>query len=146
MSSAIAHTDSKTRSTDLDHEIPNASETSETSEANDFERFRLDPLLTRGLEAAGFTEPRPIQVDTIPACMEGQDVMGLAQTGTGKTAAFALPILQRLIEEPGSGCSRSSPRSRPPRSSAASLPARRFARWAVTPRLSSDVPVACSTS
>jgi len=68
-----------------------------------FDRFELDSILTRGLEAAGFREPRPIQVETIPACLEGQDVMGLAQTGTGKTAAFALPILQRLIEEPGAG-------------------------------------------
>jgi ATP-dependent RNA helicase RhlE len=68
-----------------------------------FDRFQLDSVLTLGLEAAGFREPRPIQVETIPACLEGQDVMGLAQTGTGKTAAFALPILQRLIEEPGAG-------------------------------------------
>jgi len=68
-----------------------------------FDRFEFDSLLTNGLEAAGFTDPRPIQADTIPACLEGQDVMGLAQTGTGKTAAFALPILQRLIEEPGKG-------------------------------------------
>ena len=68
-----------------------------------FDRFELDSLLTRGIEAAGFKEPRPIQVETIPACLEGRDVMGLAQTGTGKTAAFALPILQRLIEEPGAG-------------------------------------------
>jgi len=68
-----------------------------------FDRFELDSVLTRGLEAAGFKEPRPIQVETIPACLEGRDVMGLAQTGTGKTAAFALPILQRLIEEPGAG-------------------------------------------
>jgi len=68
-----------------------------------FDRFSLDSKLTRGLEAAGFSDPRPIQVETIPACLEGRDVMGLAQTGTGKTAAFALPILQRLIEEPGRG-------------------------------------------
>lgn len=69
----------------------------------DFASFRLDSKLTRGLEAAGFSSPRPIQTDTIPAALEGRDVMGLAQTGTGKTAAFALPILQRLIEEPGDG-------------------------------------------
>ncbi len=68
-----------------------------------FDRFELDSVLTRGLEAAGWSEPRPIQVETIPACLEGRDVMGLAQTGTGKTAAFALPILQRLIEAPGPG-------------------------------------------
>ena len=75
MSSAIAH---KTAESGFDH-------------------FSLDSKLTRGLEAAGFSDPRPIQVETIPACLEGRDVMGLAQTGTGKTAAFALPILQRLI-------------------------------------------------
>lgn len=68
-----------------------------------FDRFEFDSQLIHGLEAAGFREPRPIQADTIPACLEGRDVMGLAQTGTGKTAAFALPILQRLIEEPGKG-------------------------------------------
>ncbi len=68
-----------------------------------FGRFRLDSALMRGIRDAGFDEPRPIQNETIPACLEGQDVMGLAQTGTGKTAAFALPILQRLIEEPGAG-------------------------------------------
>jgi superfamily II DNA/RNA helicase len=68
-----------------------------------FARFRLHPSLLRAVAAAGFTEPRPIQVQTIPACMKGEDVMGLAQTGTGKTAAFALPILQRLLEEPGAG-------------------------------------------
>jgi ATP-dependent RNA helicase RhlE len=68
-----------------------------------FDRFEFEPQLIRGLEAAGFSEPRQIQADTIPACLEGQDVMGLAQTGTGKTAAFALPILQRLLEEPGEG-------------------------------------------
>ncbi len=68
-----------------------------------FDHFRLDRKLLRGLKGLGFESPRPIQADTIPACLEGQDVMGLAQTGTGKTAAFGLPILQRLIEEPGEG-------------------------------------------
>jgi superfamily II DNA/RNA helicase len=68
-----------------------------------FSRFEFDSTLLRALADAGFTEPRPIQAETIPACLEGEDVLGLAQTGTGKTAAFALPILQRLIEEPGRG-------------------------------------------
>jgi len=68
-----------------------------------FGRFHFHPSLVRGLQAAGFEEPRPIQTETIPAAMEGDDVMGLAQTGTGKTAAFALPILQHLIDEPGEG-------------------------------------------
>ncbi len=68
-----------------------------------FDHFRLDRKLLRGLKALGFATPRPIQADTIPAGLEGQDVLGLAQTGTGKTAAFGLPILQRLVEEPGEG-------------------------------------------
>ncbi|MCG8591728.1 MAG: DEAD/DEAH box helicase [Proteobacteria bacterium] len=68
-----------------------------------FDRFRLHPSLIRRLREADFREPRPIQAETIPAGLEGRDVLGLAQTGTGKTAAFALPILQRLIEEPGPG-------------------------------------------
>ena len=73
------------------------------SAAEDFGQFSFDPSLEKGLSRAGFEAPRPIQQETIPACLEGRDVMGLAQTGTGKTAAFALPILQRLIEEPGRG-------------------------------------------
>ncbi|MEZ4279138.1 MAG: DEAD/DEAH box helicase [Myxococcota bacterium] len=68
-----------------------------------FSKFELDSTLLRALADAGFDSPRPIQAETIPACLEGRDVLGLAQTGTGKTAAFALPILQRLIEEPGKG-------------------------------------------
>jgi len=52
----------------------------------------------RGIREIGFDSPRPIQVETIPAGLEGRDVLGLAQTGTGKTAAFALPLLDRLLE------------------------------------------------
>ena len=66
--------------------------------ATGFDRFELHPDLARGVRAAGFVEPRPIQVATIPAALEGSDVLGLAQTGTGKTAAFALPLLDRLLE------------------------------------------------
>ncbi|MGH0030764.1 MAG: DEAD/DEAH box helicase [Myxococcota bacterium] len=51
------------------------------------------------MRAAGFEEPRPIQAETIPAALEGADVLGLAQTGTGKTAAFALPLLDQLLDE-----------------------------------------------
>jgi len=64
-----------------------------------FDRFELHPDLERGVRAAGFTEPRPIQLETIPAALEGADVLGLAQTGTGKTAAFALPLLDQLLDE-----------------------------------------------
>jgi ATP-dependent RNA helicase RhlE len=61
-----------------------------------FAALQLAPSIERGIAALGFTEPRPIQAQTIPAALEGRDILGLAQTGTGKTAAFALPILQRL--------------------------------------------------
>ncbi len=57
----------------------------------------IEPLL-RAVTAEGYTQATPIQASTIPLTLEGRDVLGLAQTGTGKTAAFALPILQRLSE------------------------------------------------
>lgn len=66
---------------------------------NGFDRFGLDKALNRGVRGAGFDRPRPIQTETIPAILDGRDVLGLAQTGTGKTAAFALPILDRLLQE-----------------------------------------------
>jgi len=62
-----------------------------------FESFNLDPSILAGIKSAGFKTPTPIQAQTIPTILEGRDVMGLAQTGTGKTAAFVLPILQRLL-------------------------------------------------
>ena len=61
-----------------------------------FDRFGLDSSILRGVSAAGFREPRHIQAETIPAVLAGRDVLGLAQTGTGKTAAFTLPLLHRL--------------------------------------------------
>lgn len=73
------------------------------SQPSGFDRFGLHPSLLRGIEAAGFTSPRPIQDATIPAGQSGQDVLGLAQTGTGKTAAFALPLLQRILDHPHRG-------------------------------------------
>ncbi len=63
-----------------------------------FENFSFHPAVAAGVSAAGFTQPTPIQTDAIPPVMNGRDVMGLAQTGTGKTAAFALPILNRLMD------------------------------------------------
>jgi len=68
---------------------------------NGFVDFDLDPAIMRGISAAGFIQPRPIQTQTIPAALEGRDIMGLAQTGTGKTAAFALPVLERLLATRG---------------------------------------------
>ena len=72
---------------------------SSTRSPSGFDRFELDRTLERGIRAAGFEEPRPIQNDTIPAALKGADVLGLAQTGTGKTAAFALPLLDQLLDE-----------------------------------------------
>jgi ATP-dependent RNA helicase RhlE len=61
-----------------------------------FDQFSLDPRILAGVEAAGFTTPTPIQEQAIPEVLAGRDIFGIAQTGTGKTAAFILPILQRL--------------------------------------------------
>ncbi len=63
-----------------------------------FEKFKLDEKILAGVVAAGYKKPTPIQAQSIPPIMEGKDIMGLAQTGTGKTAAFVLPILQRLMQ------------------------------------------------
>src|SRR5688500_15238113 len=59
----------------------------------------ISPLL-RSLEEEGYDEPTPIQAQAIPHVLAGRDLLGLAQTGTGKTAAFALPILQRMQMKP----------------------------------------------
>jgi len=63
-----------------------------------FKEFNLNPSVVAGVAAAGFVTPTPIQTEAIPSVMEGRDIMGLAQTGTGKTAAFALPMLHRLLQ------------------------------------------------
>ncbi|MEX2681789.1 MAG: DEAD/DEAH box helicase [Candidatus Sigynarchaeota archaeon] len=64
--------------------------------ASGFKDFGLLPSLLRAVEDAGYTAPTPIQANAIPHVLAGKDLLGCAQTGTGKTAAFALPILQRL--------------------------------------------------
>ncbi len=68
-----------------------------------FASLGLEPRLLEALTALGYEEPTPIQRETIPPLLEGRDVLGLAATGTGKTAAFALPMLQRLAGERGRG-------------------------------------------
>ncbi|MFP3879721.1 MAG: DEAD/DEAH box helicase [Dehalococcoidia bacterium] len=65
-----------------------------------FEAFNLHPSVMAGVRALGYSVPTPIQSQVIPLIMEGRDVIGLAQTGTGKTAAFVLPILERLRSGP----------------------------------------------
>ena len=65
-----------------------------------FETFHFHPSVMAGVRALGYVTPTPIQLQSIPPIMQGRDVIGLAQTGTGKTAAFVLPILQRLLRCP----------------------------------------------
>ncbi len=61
-----------------------------------FAELDLSPKVTAAVEAAGYTEPTPIQAEAIPVAMTGRDVLGIAQTGTGKTASFTLPMISRL--------------------------------------------------
>ena len=65
-----------------------------------FSLFNLHPQIAAGVKALGYKSPTPIQMQAIPPVLAGKDVMGLAQTGTGKTAAFVLPILERLLPGP----------------------------------------------
>ena len=65
-----------------------------------FHHFAFDPRIAAGVQEAGYRIPTPIQEQAMPVVMEGRDVLGVAQTGTGKTAAFVLPILQRLTDAP----------------------------------------------
>src|SRR5881392_1444475 len=61
-----------------------------------FNKLGLSPAVLEGVKAMGYVEPTPIQLRVIPLILAGQDLIGSAQTGTGKTAAFALPILSHL--------------------------------------------------
>src|SRR5438045_4395750 len=58
----------------------------------------LEPRILKAVQEAGYTEPTPIQTAAIPQVLAGHDLIGIAQTGTGKTAAFTLPILTRLAQ------------------------------------------------
>jgi ATP-dependent RNA helicase RhlE len=66
-----------------------------------FSSLGLSARLLSAVEEAGYTTPTPIQAQTIPLALKGRDLIGLAQTGTGKTAAFTLPIIDRLLDGPG---------------------------------------------
>jgi len=66
-----------------------------------FQDLKLIPPILRALKKENYAQPTPIQEQAIPAALAGRDLFGCAQTGTGKTAAFALPIIQRLSEQPG---------------------------------------------
>ncbi len=67
----------------------------------DFDMLGLAPALNDALKRAKFTQPTPIQNQAIPLALQGHDIMGLAQTGTGKTLAFGLPLIDHLLAQPG---------------------------------------------
>lgn len=75
------------------------------SEQTGFKDFGLDEKLLKAIEKIGYSQPTPIQIKAIPVVLEGKDVMGAAQTGTGKTASFGLPILQNLLRYENSSMS-----------------------------------------
>lgn len=66
-------------------------------ELTGFAALGITGALLKATHNAGFTEPKPIQMQAIPPQLEGRDIFGIAQTGSGKTAAFALPILSKII-------------------------------------------------
>src|SRR5712691_9364114 len=70
-----------------------------THTKNPFDQLGLDPILLRAVYGLGYEAPTPIQKEAIPAILSGRDVIGTAQTGSGKTAAFLLPILQRILKQ-----------------------------------------------
>ncbi|HEV2316654.1 MAG TPA: DEAD/DEAH box helicase [Thermoplasmata archaeon] len=70
------------------------------SEQSSFDELELHPTLKKGIREMGYQSPTPIQSRAIPAALTGRDMIGTAQTGTGKTAAFLLPILERLMNGP----------------------------------------------
>src|SRR4029434_10398504 len=69
-----------------------------------FNRFGLSPEVVRGTQAMGFVEPTPIQLRAFPIVLAGRDLIGTAQTGTGKTAAFVLPIMTLLAKHGAFRC------------------------------------------
>ena len=71
-----------------------------STEQPDFTALGLSKPVLAAIADAGYTVPTPIQQQAIPLIVQGRDVMGLAQTGTGKTAAFTLPIVDRLLDGP----------------------------------------------
>ncbi len=72
----------------------------------DFTSLKLCQPLLDALDEIGYVTPTPIQAKTIPDLIEGRDMLGCAQTGTGKTAAFALPILDAMAQNPPTGSRR----------------------------------------
>ena len=65
-----------------------------------FDSLGLKPQILSALKEQGYTQPTPIQAQSIPVLLEGYDLLGTAQTGTGKTAAFTIPIIEHLLNAP----------------------------------------------
>lgn len=82
---------------------PPTPETASAIAASPFSRLGLSAQLVRALIEEGYATPTSVQIEVVPRALEGRDVLACAQTGTGKTAAFVLPILQRLAAEPRTG-------------------------------------------
>ncbi len=80
-------------------EMQEQQENEQQQEITSFEDFHLDHKIITALKDMGFEEPSPIQKASIPLALEGSDLIGQAQTGTGKTAAFGIPIVQNLDEK-----------------------------------------------
>ncbi|MCA9544234.1 MAG: DEAD/DEAH box helicase, partial [Myxococcales bacterium] len=75
------------------------SQTQSATAPGTFAALGLAEPLLRAVAAEGYTTPTPIQLQAIPALLAGRDMVGVAQTGTGKTAAFSLPVLHHLIRQ-----------------------------------------------
>ena len=100
-----------------------------TTQLTKFSDLGLSAPILQALQGEGYETPTPIQAKAIPIVLAGRDLLGIAQTGTGKTAAFALPIIQRLPPTAGRRSARAAaswcsprPASWPPRSPKASAP------------------------
>ena len=65
----------------------------------DFSSFSFSSTIYSAVKAAGYKEPTDVQIETIPAILEGKDVLARAETGSGKTAAFVLPILEKILRQ-----------------------------------------------
>ena len=64
-----------------------------------FQNLKISEVILQALNAMGFEEPTPIQAESIPVALQGADMIGQAQTGTGKTAAFGIPVLEKNIKK-----------------------------------------------
>jgi ATP-dependent RNA helicase RhlE len=94
----VSHSTRKSRPRRIAQRPANAQ--TESSSLKSFDGFGLNDAIARAIAEENYATPTPIQVQTIPIVMSGRDVIGIAQTGTGKTAAFALPILHLLAADP----------------------------------------------